>query len=215
MMRAVNVVKDYKTEGRTHRVLSGVSFAIAKGEKIAVLGRNGAGKSTLIRILGGAEQPTAGVVERAMSVSWPLGLTGGLDGRMTGNDSIRFIARIYDKPISDVRAFVDDFAELGKFLSEPINTYSAGMLARLGFGLSFAIDFDCYLIDEAISAGDHRFQQRSHDELFTKRSDRSLILALHQPDILKQYCNSALLLHRGRGKVFADLDLALDIYHDL
>jgi capsular polysaccharide transport system ATP-binding protein len=215
MMRAINVAKDYRIEGRIHRVLSDISFGIARGEKIAVLGRNGAGKSTLIRILGGAEQPTAGVVEQTMSISWPLGMTGGLDGRMTGNDSIRFIARIYDKPVADVKAFVDDFAELGKFLSEPIMTYSAGMLARLGFGLSFAIDFDCYLIDESISAGDHRFQQRSHDELFSKRGDRSLVLAMHHPDILRAYCSSALLLHRGRGKVFTDLNLALDIYNDL
>lgn len=215
MMRAINVAKDYRIEGRVHRVLTDISFGIARGEKIAVLGRNGAGKSTLIRILGGAEQPTAGVVERTMSISWPLGMTGGLDGRMTGNDSIRFISRIYDKPVSDVKAFVDDFAELGKFLSEPIMTYSAGMLARLGFGLSFAIDFDCYLIDESISAGDQRFQQRSHDELFARRGDRSLVLAMHHPAILREYCSSALLLHRGRGKVFADLNLALDIYNDL
>jgi capsular polysaccharide transport system ATP-binding protein len=215
MMRVINVAKDYRIEGRIHRVLSGISFELAKGEKIAVIGRNGAGKSTLIRILGGAEQPTAGVVENTMSVSWPLGMTGGLDGRMSGNDSIRFIARIYDKPVSDVKAFVDDFAELGKYLSEPILTYSAGMLARLAFGLSFAIDFDCYLIDEAISAGDYRFQQRSYDELFTKRGDRSLILALHHPDILRQYCGRALVLHHGRGKLFTDLDLALDIYSDL
>jgi capsular polysaccharide transport system ATP-binding protein len=89
------------------------------------------------------------------------------------------------------------------------------MRARLNFALSIAVDFDCYLIDEIISVGDQRFQQRSYDELFNKRADRSLILASHVPHIIKDYCSRALVLHRGRGKVFDDLDLAIDIYHDL
>jgi capsular polysaccharide transport system ATP-binding protein len=83
------------------------------------------------------------------------------------------------------------------------------------FALSLAIDFDCYLIDEVIAAGDQRFQRRSHEELFEKRADRSMILASHVGEIIKSYCSRALVLHRGRGKVFGDLDLALDIYNDL
>src|SRR3954469_15570893 len=80
---------------------------------------------------------------------------------------------------------------LGKFLSEPVRTYSAGMRARLNFALSFAVDFDCYLIDEVIAVGDTRFQQRSHEELFEKRADRSLILASHVPTMVKSYCSRA------------------------
>ncbi|MGE5270005.1 MAG: ABC transporter ATP-binding protein [Thiohalocapsa sp.] len=217
MISADRVCKDYRSETghHTHRVLSDITFAVARGEKLAVLGRNGAGKSTLIRVLSGMEPPSSGTIERSMSVSWPVGLDGGLGGSMTGNDNIRFIARLYDKPIELMRAFVEDFAELGKFLKEPVRTYSAGMRARLNFALSIAIDFDCYLIDEIIAVGDHRFQQRSHEELFEKRADRSLILASHVPHIVKAYCDRALVLHRGRGKVFDDLDLAFDIYHDL
>ena len=128
---------------------------------------------------------------------------------------IRLIARIYNKPFQQLREYVDDFAELGKFLAEPVRTYSAGMRARLNFALSVAIDFDCYLIDELIAVGDQRFQRRSHEELFEKRADRSLILASHVPYVIKEYCSRALVLHRGRGKVFDDLDLALDIYNDL
>jgi capsular polysaccharide transport system ATP-binding protein len=217
MITAAGVCKDYLSE--THqgynRVLSDVSFSLARGEKIAVLGRNGAGKSTLIRLIAGIELPTTGRIERGMSVSWPVGLNGGIGGSMTGNDNIRFIGRIYNKPFAALSEYVDDFAELGKFLKEPVRTYSAGMRARLNFALSIAIDFDCYLIDEIIAVGDQRFQRRSHEELFEKRSDRSLILASHAPHIIKDYCSSALVLHRGRGKMFDDLDLALDIYNDL
>jgi capsular polysaccharide transport system ATP-binding protein len=217
MITVDGVCKDYHSETRHtyHRVLSNISFAIKPGEKIAVVGRNGAGKSTLIRLISGAEQPTAGTIERTMSVSWPVGLTGGVGGTMTGNDNIRLICRIYNKPFREMRDFVEDFAELGKYLAEPVVTYSAGMRARLNFALSVAVDFDCYLIDEIISVGDSRFQRRSHVELFEKRADRSLILASHSPEIVREYCSRALVLHRGRGKVFDDLDLALDIYQDL
>ena len=89
-----------------------------------MLGRNGAGKSTLIRLIGGVELPTHGHIERDMSVSWPVGLNGGVGGSMTGNDNIRFIGRIYDRPFRSLREFVDDFAELGKYLAEPVRTYS-------------------------------------------------------------------------------------------
>jgi capsular polysaccharide transport system ATP-binding protein len=217
MIRAEAVYKDYhsETRGRYNRVLSDISFAVAPGEKIAVLGRNGAGKSTLIRLVAGIELPTIGTIEREMSVSWPVGLNGGVGGSMTGNDNIRFISRIYNKPFPMIYEYVEDFAQLGKFLSEPVRTYSAGMRARLNFALSLAIDFDCYLIDEIIAVGDQRFQRRSREELFERRADRSLVLASHSPEIVRQYCSRALVLHRGRGKMFDDIELALDIYNDL
>ena len=215
MIRATEVTKEYRTEGRVHRALCSVSFTVDRGEKLAVLGRNGAGKSTLIRLLGGVELPSGGTIEQTMSTSWPLGLTGGFQGSLTGNDNIRFIARIYNKPANEIRDYVEDFAELGKFLSEPLKTYSLGMRARFAFALSLAIDFDCYLIDEIIAAGDQRFQRRSHEELFEKRSDRSMILASHIVDIVKSYCSRALLLHHGHGNLFDDVDLAVRVYNDL
>ena len=216
MIRVSNLCKEYRGEGRkVHRVLSNVSFDVERGEKLAVLGRNGAGKSTLMRLIGGVEVPTSGRIEREMSISWPLGLQGGFQGSLTGNDNMRFIARIYNKPFDYIRAYVDDFAELGRYLSEPLKTYSMGMRARFAFALSLAIDFDCYLVDEVIAAGDQRFQRRSHEELFEKRADRSMILASHISDIVKAYCSRALVLHRGRGKVFDDLQLAIDIYNEL
>jgi capsular polysaccharide transport system ATP-binding protein len=89
------------------------------------------------------------------------------------------------------------------------------MRSRLNFGLSLAIDFDCFLIDEVVAAGDARFQRRSREELFEKRSDRALILASHIPEIIMSHCSRAVVLHRGRAKVFDDLELAIAIYNDL
>jgi capsular polysaccharide transport system ATP-binding protein len=216
MIKVSQVCKDYPSEmGGYRRVLNDVSFDLRRGEKIAVLGRNGAGKSTLIRLLGGIELPSSGSIERSMSISWPVAMAGGIHGVLTGNDNIRFISRVYGKPFQELRDYVDDIAQLGKFLSEPVKTYSTGMAGRLNFALSIAVDFDCYLIDEVIAAGDHGFQLRCHEELFDKRADRALILASHIPEIVKSYCARALVLHRGRAKMFDDLGLALDIYSAL
>src|SRR5271169_1459681 len=215
MINAIDVTKDYRTEGRLNRVLSNVSFTVAKGEKLALLGRNGSGKSTLIRLVAGVELPTRGTIEQTMSVSWPIGLAGGFHGSLTGNDNMRFIARVYNKPFDQIKTYAEDFAELGKFLSEPMRTYSTGMRARFMFALSLAIDFDCYLIDEVIAAGDQRFQRRSHEELFEKRADRTMILASHIGDVIKSYCSRALVMHHGRGNLFDDIDLALQVYNDL
>ena len=182
---------------------------------MAILGLNGSGKSTLIRTISGIEVPTSGTIERTMSLSWPLALNGGFQPSLTGNDNMRFVSRIYHKPFAEMRDYVDDFAELGKFMSEPLRNFSSGMRARFALGLSLAIDFDCYLIDEVIGVGDQRFVRKAHKEIFEKRKDRALLLASHHPDIIREYCSSALVLHHGKGKVFTDICLALDIYKDL
>jgi capsular polysaccharide transport system ATP-binding protein len=216
MIRVSGVSKNYPSEtGGLHRVLSDVSFTVAPGEKLAIIGRNGAGKSTLVRLVAGMELPTSGTIERNMSVSWPVGLNGALANGMTANDNIRMLCRLYARPFTETQAMVEDFAQLGKYLSEPVTTYSAGMRARLNFALSLAIDFDCYLVDEIIAVGDQRFQRRCHEELFEKRADRSLILASHIADHIRAYCNRAVIVHRGRAKEFDDLELALEIYNDL
>jgi capsular polysaccharide transport system ATP-binding protein len=210
-----NIVKEYETTIGLRRILDGISFTVQPGEKFAVLGRNGTGKSTLVKIIGGVELPTAGRIHRGMSLSWPLALSGGFEPTMSGFDNIRFIARIYNKPIEDTVAFIDDFAELGRQLYLPVRTYSAGMRARLSFALTLAIDFDCFLIDEVISVGDHRFHSKCHDALFVKRKHCAMILVSHDSNIIKEYCSKALVLKAGRGRVFDDLEFALNIYATL
>ncbi len=180
-----------------------------------MLGRNGAGKSTLIKLIGGVEAPTAGCVRRSMSLSWPLGFEGGFHPFLTGYDNVKFIARIYDRSFDDILAFAEDFAELGHDIHMPLETYSFGMRARLAFGLSLAVEFDCYLIDEVILAGDQRFHRKCQDAIFAQRRNCALILASHAVDIVREYCTHALVLKDGRGKVFQDVETALDIYSAL
>lgn len=210
-----DVVKRYRAPTGNKTVLDGVSFEIGSGEKIAVLGRNGAGKSTLVKLIGGVERPTSGSISRGLSMSWPLAFGGGFEASMTGLDNIRFIARLYGRPIQDTIERVDDFAELGANLIVPVKSYSSGMRARLAFALTLAIDFDCFLIDEVISVGDQRFHKKCHDALFVQRKECAMILVSHDIGIIRAYCNKALVLKAGRGRVFTDVDQAVDIYSTL
>jgi capsular polysaccharide transport system ATP-binding protein len=197
------------------RVLKDLTLRIKPGERIGFLGRNGAGKTTLIKLIGGVEMPTSGKIRREMSVSWPLGFAGGFQGSLTGYDNARFIARIYGREYREIRDFVEDFTELGPQLKMPVRTYSSGMRARLAFALSLAIEFDCYLIDEIIIVGDANFHHKCHHELFEKRADRALVLASHSPDLIREFCDRALVLHQGEGTVYTDVNAALDVYTHL
>jgi capsular polysaccharide transport system ATP-binding protein len=212
---AVDVARDFATEHGPRRVLDGINFRVGLGERMAILGRNGAGKSTLIKVLAGMLTPTAGYIHRGLYMSWPLALGGGFVGEMTGYDNMRFIARIYDMPFRQMFDFVTDFAEIGDSIYEPVRFYSDGMRARLAFGISLAIDFECLLIDEVLMVGDRRFNEKCHRELFERRRHCGMILAVHDMGVVQEYCTHALVLKGGRGRVFEDVGLACDTYGSL
>jgi capsular polysaccharide transport system ATP-binding protein len=213
MIRLEEIVKRYRTRGGAHTVLNGLSLQVDKGEKIGVLGRNGAGKSTLIRIISGAELPTSGRVSRCMSVSWPLAFGGAFQGSLTGMDNLRFICRVYGSSFEDALPFVQEFSELGKYLREPVKSYSSGMRARLAFAISMAIEFDCFLIDEVISVGDARFHEKCQRELFEKRADRAMIIVSHEAHNIREHCTRACVLSDGLLREFADVDAAYAHYN--
>ena len=215
MIRLENISKIYKTRHGESVVLRDVNLTLEKGERIGILGRNGAGKSTLIRLVGGIEEPSSGNFYRDMSISWPLGFSGAFQHSLTGFDNLRFICRIYDIDPEDKLPEIQDFAELGKYMFEPVSNYSAGMRARLGFALSLLVDFDCYLIDEVVAVGDDRFQQRCNEELFVRRADRAIFLVSHNADYIREHCHKAAVLSGGgRLTTFDDVDEAYHFYHE-
>ena len=209
---AVDLVQDFATGHGSRRVLNGITFRVGAGERMAILGRNGAGKSTLIKILAGLLTPSAGYIHRGLYMSWPLALGGGFGGEMTGYDNMRFISRIYNTPFRKMFDFVCDFAEIGASIYEPVRFYSDGMRARLAFGISLAIDFECLLIDEVLMVGDHRFSEKCRRELFERRRHCGMILAVHDTGVVREYCTQALVLQAGRGRVFEDVNLACNTY---
>jgi capsular polysaccharide transport system ATP-binding protein len=213
MIRLIEVSKYYSTRFGSTKVFDQVNLQIAPGERVGILGRNGAGKSTMIRLISGAERPSSGLVERTMSVSWPLAFGGAFQGTLTGLDNLRFICRIYGVDSEDKIPFVEEFSELGLYLREPVRSYSSGMRARLAFAISMVIDFDCFLIDEIIAVGDARFHEKCNRELFEKRGNRAMIIVSHDATYIREHCSRATVLLGGRLHEKPTLDEAFDFYH--
>lgn len=212
MIELVNIMKEYPVREGNRTVLDNINFRLEKGEKIGILGRNGSGKSTLIRLISEAEHPTRGQIFRDMSISWPLAYGGAFQGSLTGVDNLYFICRIYGIDPKKTLSFVEEFAELGRYLKEPIKKYSSGMRARLAFALSMAVEFDCFLIDEVVSVGDQRFHEKCHQELFINRGDRAMIIVSHDVNFVRAHCDKASVLDQGKLINFDDLDSAFAYY---
>ena len=197
MINLKSVCKSYNVHGGTREILKSIDLKVERSEKVGILGRNGAGKSTLIRLISGAEMPTSGVIDREMSISWPIAFGGAFQGSLTGLDNLRFICRIYGASIKKAVPFVENFSELGIYLREPVKKYSSGMRARLAFAISMAIEFECFLIDEVVAVGDARFHEKCRIELFEKRKDRAMILVSHDANYIRQHCSRAAVITDG------------------
>ena len=210
MIRFENVSKFYRTRNGRKTVFKNLDLCLRKGDALGICGHNGAGKSTLLQLIAGVEQASSGTIDRKMSVSWPIGYASAFQSSLTGADNVRFIARIYGKSIEETLEFVDDFAELGGYMAMPIRTYSSGMIARLAFAVSLAVDFDCYLVDEVTSAGDARFRKRCHEALEARRENGTLVMVSHDPDTLRQYCETGAVIADGNLLGFDTLDAAID-----
>lgn len=205
------VTKIYDVKKVRKVILDRTSFVFESGRNIALMGRNGAGKSTIMRMIAGIELPTAGIITRDEKVSWPMGFANGFNGTMTGIENIRFVARIYGEDPHRVLEDVQDFAELGKSMQLPISTYSSGMKARLAFGLSLAIDFESYLVDEITAVGDRRFKEKSNTRLREKIQNARVIMISHSEATIRDYCDSGVLVYDSKLYYYDDLDeLVLD-----
>ena len=216
MFELRNITKSYLTpKGRRH-VFRDLSLKIPAGKNIGLIGRNGAGKSTLMRLLGGADVPDSGTIVTDKSISWPVGLSGGFQGTMTGRENIKFVSRVYGAEGDAMRqkvAYVEDFAEIGDWIDEPVKTYSSGMRSRLAFGLSMAFDFDYYLIDEVMSVGDGHFKRKCAD-VFEQRLQKSkVVLVSHSMPEIKKLCDVVLLVRDGGVQIYDDVDEGIKAYN--
>ncbi|MCF6304184.1 MAG: ABC transporter ATP-binding protein [Rhodobacteraceae bacterium] len=215
MIEFRNVSKSYRLKGSTKIVIDRLSLKLKSGQSLGLLGRNGAGKSTLLKMIGGTLRPDHGEILRSGSISWPLGFAGGFHAALTGIQNTRFIARIYGVDTDTLVEFVEDFAELGAFLDMPVQTYSQGMKARLAFGVSMGINFDCYLVDEITAVGDAIFKRKCM-AVFEQRLDKSdVIMVSHSPQTIKDFCTSAAILEAGELHYFEDVNDGLAAFRNL
>lgn len=215
MISFEHVSKSYHIRDFEKQVFSDLNFTIERGDSIGICGANGAGKSTLMRLIAGVEQPTSGRITRNMTTSWPIGYGNCFQASLTGADNARFISRIYNRPEKELLAFVEDFAQLGSYLYQPVSAYSAGMAARLAFGISLAVEFDCYLVDEVTAAGDERFRKRSEDALIARRDKATLVMISHDANTLRSYCRRGAVVYGGTIIQFDSVDEACEMHHRL
>lgn len=215
MFELRNVTKSYLTPKGRRYILRDLSIAVPSGKNIALIGRNGAGKTTLMNLLGGADIPDSGVIVSDQSLSWPVGLTGGFQGSMTGRDNIKFVCRVYGATGDAMREkirYVQEFAEIGDWIDEPIKTYSSGMRSRIAFGLSMAFDFDYYLIDEVMSVGDAQFRRKCAEAFQAKRQNARIVLVTHNMNEVRKLCDIVLHVRDGAIQIYQDVEQGIAAY---
>jgi capsular polysaccharide transport system ATP-binding protein len=215
MIKLDRVFKYYRSGGVVKIVLDHVSTRFETGFSYGLMGVNGAGKSTTMRLIAGTELPNSGRIKRGSRISWPLGFAGGFHFQMTGRENVKFVARIYGADVRKTLDFVEDFAEIGDYIDVPVRTYSSGMMARLSFGLSMAIDFECYLVDEITAVGDLRFQVRCQEAFAQRRKRADVIMVSHSMETIRDYCERGGVIVDGQIIMFANVDSAIEAYNRL
>ncbi len=215
MIEFENLSKHYKTKVGRKTILREACARFEDGRNYAIMGPNGAGKSTLMRLLSGADRPSVGQIIRDELVSWPLGFHGGFNGTMTGRENVAFVSRVYGQDPKRVMKEAEDFAEIGKSIALPVSTYSSGMKQRLAFGLSLAIRFDTYLIDEVTAVGDARFKNKCAAALNGRLQDARVIMISHNISTIRKYCQSGMLLWQGDLYEYEDVEDLISDYKAL
>lgn len=212
MIRLQNLTKTYSLNGRQKTIANNITAVFPTGVSVALLGRNGAGKSSLLRLIAGAMLPTSGTILSTGSISWPVGFAGSFHRDLTGEQNTRFIARVYGVDTDEMRDFVEDFAELGQHFYLPIRSYSSGMRSRLAFGVSMAVPFDTYLVDEVSAVGDASFRAKSQRVFDARMANSGAIVVSHSMRMLRQSCESGAVLENGKLSYFHDLEDAIDMH---
>lgn len=199
--------------------INDITFDIAKGEAVALLGRNGAGKSTILKMITGVSYPTLGSVNVNGRVGALLELTSGFDPEFTGRENIYLkgqLTGMTNKEIEAVEEDIVEFAEVGEYIDQPLRTYSSGMKARLGFAINVCIRPDILIVDEALSVGDSKFQKKCVNKVkeMIKDYGTTLLLVTHSTATAKQFCDRGIVLRSGRVLYDGEIDEAIHWYNE-
>jgi capsular polysaccharide transport system ATP-binding protein len=218
MIELIRAAKYYPTEHGRHYVFRDVSLKLPLNVNVGVIGPNGSGKSTLLRLLAGGDVPSEGEIIRTGRISWPLGLTPGLQPTLTAAENARFAGRIYGMAPGEIRMAIErieEIANIGKFFELPVKTYSAGMRQRVSFAISMAMDFDYYLFDEISAGGDREFKARAAAMIRERLRTSNFIMVSHDLREVAALCQSAILLGDGQLLFFKDAREAIRAYGEL
>jgi capsular polysaccharide transport system ATP-binding protein len=208
-----NVSKSFWT-GRSRKViLQDATFRIELGRSLGILAPNGTGKTTIINMMAGLEHPDEGNIRRLSRISFPLGYMGGVNHRLTGTENTRHVAHLYGLDPDYVEAFCRWLCQLEDYFDMPVSTYSTGMRARLNLALLLSMQFEIYLIDEAMPpTTDADFNRRSGEILRQRLEGATVVVVSHQARTLEKFCTAAAILRDGRLTFFDTLEEAQHVY---
>lgn len=228
-----NVYKKYKMHSKTSEklldvilpngygedffALQDISFSAEQGDVIGLIGVNGSGKSTLSNIISGVIPPTSGKVETIGQTSL-IAIASGLNNQLTGRENIELkclMLGFNKKEIRELEPEIIEFADIGKFIDQPVKKYSSGMKSRLGFAISVTVDPDILVIDEALSVGDKMFAEKSKQKMFEfKEKGKTIFFVSHSMGQIKEFCEKALWLEYGEIKEYGLVSDILPKYEE-
>lgn len=196
--------------------LRDISFSLDRGDRLALIGSNGAGKTTLLRVMAGIYEPFAGAVQIHGRVSPMFDIGLGIDNDLSGYDNIRIrglLLGLSSREIDRLLPLIVDFTELGDFLDMPVRTYSSGMVLRLTFAVATCFEPEILLMDEWILAGDAHFLTKARERINSFIEKASvLVLASHNLEVCRRWCNKAIWMDRGSVKAFGPAEEVIAAY---
>jgi ABC-type polysaccharide/polyol phosphate transport system ATPase subunit len=202
---------------RKHDALKDISFELKRGEVLGIIGENGSGKSTLLKILNSVVTPTSGNFTTHGRITALLELGGGFNMELTGIENLFYLGAIQGYSKKEMKSKIDqilEFADIGEYVYQPVNTYSSGMYVRLAFSMAINIDPDILITDEALSVGDIRFQQKCFRKIREfKDMGKTILICTHSLAVVKDFCTRAIWLHEGEIKEQGDPVFVADCYN--
>jgi ABC-type polysaccharide/polyol phosphate transport system ATPase subunit len=205
-----------KQHFREFWALNNISFEIKKGETVGIIGRNGSGKSTLLQMICGTLTPTSGAVETYGRIAALLELGSGFNPEFTGRENVYMNAAVLGLSKEEIDNRFDEiaaFADIQKFMEQPVKTYSSGMVARLAFSVAVQVDPDVLVVDEALSVGDMAFQEKSFTRMKRIRDNgTSILFVSHSPSAVRNFCERAIWLDSGRMRAIGERLAVCDEY---
>jgi lipopolysaccharide transport system ATP-binding protein len=200
-----------------HRVLDDVSLKLYRGQTLGILGRNGAGKTTLLRLMAGILAPSAGEIRRAPGARCSLLTLGlGFQAQLSGRDNARLSALLQGASRDEAEQCLEpikEFSELGASFDEPVNTYSSGMRARLGFSTALETKVEVLLIDEVLSVGDRSFREKASSAMRERiQGDQTVVLVSHSESQIADVCDVAAWIDDGQVKGYGVVDEVMKAY---
>ena len=209
------VVRDLQPDD-TFAALKGVSFDVAAGKTVGIVGRNGSGKSTMLKLIAGIGRPTSGTVTVQGRLSALIELGAGFHPEISGRENVYINGMMLGLTKRDIAARFDEiveFAELQDFIDAPVKTYSSGMYMRLGFAVAIHVDPDVLLVDEVLAVGDEAFTHKCLDRFADlRRRGRTVLLVTHTLDLVTRFCDEALWLDGGVARLQGDPRRVIDAY---